>query len=296
MARSSKASLIKGGRGTLCLGPFFRARAQVRLGRLLGSLGWPARLAACTPPSLDALASLGHLWRGEGEGGRRQAQPGQWAAHRRRSQLYRGQRWAKPTTQGRLYRGRRLGIAKWSLDFPQLGGSTVQRTEPCTQKFVPNDLGRTVQRAVGLHPMGGGQGWVRSTQWELYRWAYCRWVAQQWWVGPSRACTVRRSLCQTIWVCTEGRAHKMGARGVCTEGIGFWMGARGQLAQFRTKRTKRGPGVRGLWAHFVDPTGIQNLNGTACRAQWAQATVQTHPLGFAQWGAVCVVCVVCSRA
>lgn len=84
----------------------------------------------------------------------------------------------------------------------------------------------------------------------------------------------------------------MGARGTVQMTPSTRQLASGQLAQFRTRSTKRGPGVRGLWVHKVDPTGIQNLNGTACRAQWVgrapPTTVQTH------LGELCVLCVLCA--
>ena len=150
--------------------------------------------------------------------------------------------------EGACTEGAGLGIAKWSLDFVQWGNCAVGRT--LYAEVCPNDLDRTVQWAVGLRPMGGGQGWVQSTQGN---------------------CTVRRSLYQTIGP-AQRRAHKMGP---------------GELYRWRwlldgwpeanwhnfAHGAQKGPGVRGLWVHEVDPTGIQNLNAPAERSQWAQATV-----------------------
>lgn len=55
-----------------------------------------------------------------------------------------------------------------------------------------------------------------------------------------RTCTVRKSLSQTIWACA-----------VC---CAQWADPTDQLAQFGTKRAKRGPGVRGLWPQLWAPT------------------------------------------
>lgn len=62
------------------------------------------------------------------------------------------------------------------------------------------------------------------------------------------ACTVRRSLYHTHWVCA-----------VC---CAQWAVPTDQLAQFGTKRAKRGPGVRGLWPQLWAPTISPVLGGS----------------------------------
>ena len=61
-------------------------------------------------------------------------------------------------------------------------------------------------------------------------------------------CTVRRSLYHTHWVCA-----------VC---CAQWAVPTDQLAQFGTKRAKRGPGVRGLWPQLWAPTISPVLGGS----------------------------------
>lgn len=90
------------------------------------------------------------------------------------------------------------------------------------------------------------------THHQLYSWVWVRagypMVGRSFGHDLAGACIVRRSLYHTHWVCA-----------VC---CAQWAVPTDQLAQFGTKRAKRGPGVRGLWPQLWAPTISPVLGGS----------------------------------
>lgn len=134
-----------------------------------------------------------------------------------------------------------LRLIGWELYSTQKFSLTAEYAEVCPKRF-----GATVQRAVGFAKLGGqsvvGDNWAGPNG--MGPGAGCEAPTVQWaaptMVGWSfgrnlsgRTCTVRKSLSQTIWVCAVGCAQ--------------WVDPTDQLAQFGTKRAKRGAGGLGAF-------------------------------------------------
>ena len=144
-----------------------------------------------------------------------------------------------------------MDFALWPSPF---GGATVQYAVRSTQKFVPNDgWGNCADGSwatkVGGPKRGGGQGTgceAPTVQMAMIRAGYPM-VGRSFGRDLAEACTVRRSLCHT----QEFVPNDLGLyRWACAVGCVQWVDPTGQLAQFGTKRAKKGAGVRAfgpLW-------------------------------------------------
>lgn len=131
-------------------------------------------------------------------------------------------------------------------------------TQYGVRRSLSQTMGRaTVQMAVGrpkwADPNGvGARGTgceAPTVQMAMIRAGYPM-VGRSFGRDLAEACTVRKSLYST----QEFVPNDLGLyRWACAVGCVQWVDPTDQLAQFGTKRAKRGPGVRGLWPNSVGP-------------------------------------------